>query len=205
MTAVRRRLLVALSSVAFAVLVPPAPAWAGGTLVGGDPADGAVLPSAPTSVELEFSAAPDPALSHISVRDAAGHEVSSGPAVRDSGRTLRQPVAATEPGDYSVAFHVEFADGSELVGARFFSAGTGLPPAAGAAERAAATAAVGAHEHGVDPLSAVLLVVDLVVGLSVVLLLMRRPRSRRPPRNGPPRAWRLREAPGDEPEAGQLP
>lgn len=153
------------------------------SLTGSEPADGAVLPAAPASVELDFTAAPDPVLSHISVRDDHGREVNTGEPVRDSGHSLRQSISAKGAGDYSVAFHVQFADGSELTGARFFSAGTGVPPRAGEAERAAAAAAT--HQHGVDPAGATLLVIDLVVGLVVAVLLMRRPR------NAPARAWRL--------------
>jgi methionine-rich copper-binding protein CopC len=185
MTTGRQRFAAALAVVAFAVLGPAAPASAGGALAGSDPVDGAVLSTPPAAIELRLTAEPDPVLSHVSVRDAAGTELNTGDLTAGPGGTLRQDVTAGGAGDYSVAFHIEFTDGSELTGAQFFSAGTGVPPRAGAAERAAATAALPTHQHSVDALSAVLLVLDFAVVLAVVLLLMRTPRG------APKRAWRL--------------
>ena len=74
-------------------------------------------------------------------------------------------------GDYTVAFHVVFRDGSETTGARSFSVGTGVAP-----RPAAVDAALG-HQHDIDPLSAVLLTVDLAVVAGAGLLLLLRPRS----------------------------
>jgi hypothetical protein len=182
--------------VIVAALVSPAPARAGGTLVDGDPVDGGALSEAPASIGLGFSEEPDLALSHISVQTAAGDEVNAGPTVRDGEHALRQPIAVRDRGDYTVAFHVEFTDGSDLSGARFFSVGTGVPPMSGSARREAAVASVSAHTHGVDPLSAVMLVANLVTALVVLLLLRRRRVSTAP------RAWRLHEPSGEGEPAG---
>jgi methionine-rich copper-binding protein CopC len=50
---------------------PPSPGRAA-ALTSTDPADGAALERAPSGVELSFTAAPDPGLSHVSVRDGSG-------------------------------------------------------------------------------------------------------------------------------------
>ncbi len=161
---------------AAAVLIGAAPAWAGGTVVSTSPADGAALADAPGEVVLTFSATPDPDASHLVVRTEAGTSVLAGSA-RRTGRALRQPVSIAASGNYTVVFHIEFTDGSDLVGTVRFSVGTGVaPPALPAADRRAGEAAVSQHEHGVDPLSGILLVADVVVLLGVVILLSRRDR-----------------------------
>ncbi len=77
------------------------------------------------------------------------------------------------PGDFTVAYHVEFRDGGETRGFLRFSVGTGIAPASatGAIERAA-TAALNQHRHQIDPVSAVVLVIDAAVVLAVLLLLL---------------------------------
>lgn len=167
---------------ALTLLSYPGPGWADDAVSAGSPADGAALTVAPTEVRLTFSAAVEAGVSHLSVRNGAGREVTGSADPRSAGeRTLWVPVTAAGPGDYTIAFHVVFTDGSQLTGARYFSFGTGVPPAAhGFADRqAAAAAAVNAHaghNHDIDPASAVLLVVDLLVAGVVGLLLVLRPR-----------------------------
>lgn len=167
-----RRAVLGLAVTGLAVLGPaPMAARADGTLVSGTPADGAALPAPPAAVTLSFSATPDAALSHVSVRDSAGREVTTGPLRAGAVRELRRDVRITGRGDYTVAFHVAFTDGSETIGARSFSVGTGVAPPPAAAEAAAG------HQHEIDPLSAVLLVVDLAAVAGVGLLLLLRPRT----------------------------
>jgi methionine-rich copper-binding protein CopC len=135
-----------------------------------DPADGAVLSRAPAAIELTLSAAPDPAASHVSVRDASGAPVDSGPPTAAGGRRLVQPVAVTGDGDYVVAYHVTFAYAGEVTGVVRFSVDTGRAPAGAVMGTDAA-----AHNHGPDPFSAALLLADVLVLGAVVLLLLRRP------------------------------
>jgi methionine-rich copper-binding protein CopC len=166
---------------------PPA---AGGTaaavtLTTTDPADGAALVRAPGWVELSFAAAPDPDVSHVSVRDASGTELAAGRLRLVGPQRLRQPVHATAIGVVAVAYHVIFTDGRELAGILLFSVGTGggaeASAAVAAAEAGIAAQATGAgHQHGVDPVSAALLALDGIVVLAVVVLLLRRPPPRRP-------------------------
>lgn len=154
------------------VWLTPAAAEAGPGLVTSDPAEGAALAGAPAAVLLTFSSAPDPALSHVAARDDAGHDVGSGTAVRAGGTGLRLTVAITAAGDYTVAFHVVFDDGHDATGFVRFSVGTGVAPS-GPAPVAAAEAPHTGHEHGVDSVSAVLLIADLLVVIAVPAMLLR--------------------------------
>jgi methionine-rich copper-binding protein CopC len=185
---------------------PPSPGRAA-ALTSTDPADGAALVRAPSGVELSFTAAPDPDLSHISVRDGSGTALDAGHPRLVQPERLRQPIHGTTgppdgPIDMTVSYHVIFTDGRELAGTLHFSVGTrsaagpgaarepstvDAAPDAGAANAHAAgsaeVAAGSADHHGVDPVSAALLAIDGVVALAVVVLLLRRP----PPRpSGPP-------------------
>jgi methionine-rich copper-binding protein CopC len=167
---VRRRVLGAVGACALAALTVPvaAPAWAAtGRVLATSPSEGAALREAPGAVRLVLSDVPDPALSHVSVRDAHGNDVRDGDVARAVGRELRQPVAIATTGDFTVAYHVTFVSAGEVTGVARFSVGTGQAPAA---------VAVGEHEHHqVDPLSGTLLVVDAAVLVGVALLLLRRP------------------------------
>jgi copper resistance protein C len=185
---------------------PPSPGRAA-ALTSTDPADGATLVQAPSGVELSFTAAPDPDLSHVSVRDGSGTALDAGRLRLVQPERLRQPIhgIAAPPDrsvDVTVSYHVVFTDGRELAGTLRCSVGTRLPAGPGAARgpstvdaatdaaaakaeaaRNAEVAAGSAHQHGVDPVSAALLAVDGVVALAVVVLLLRRPppQPSRPP------------------------
>jgi len=99
--------------------------------------------------------------------------VDTGKATRAGPAGLRLPLDIRSAGDYTVAYHVVFDDGSDLVGALRFSVGTGAPPSpVDNAARARPAAVAGAHRHAVDPLGAALLVVDAAVLLVVVALLL---------------------------------
>ncbi|WP_083802153.1 copper resistance protein CopC [Micromonospora sp. ATCC 39149] len=66
------------------------------------------------------------------------------------------PLRVDAPGDYTVAYHVTFADGTAVTGAHRFSVGTGVAPAPldDAARRASTDVVVDAHGHGIDGFSA---------------------------------------------------
>jgi methionine-rich copper-binding protein CopC len=185
---------------------PPSPGRAA-ALTGSDPADGAVLVRVPSGVELSFSAGPDPDRSHVAVRDGSGTALNAGRLRLVQPERLRQPIHGTAArpdgsADVTVSYHVVLTDGRELAGTLRCRVGTRVaagPGAAGgpspvdaatAADAAAeadaggnAAVAGSAHQHGVDPVSAALLVVDGVVALTVVVLLLRRPppQPSRPP------------------------
>ncbi|WP_196255635.1 copper resistance CopC family protein [Micromonospora sp. WMMD558] len=166
-------------------LAGPADARADERLAGSDPAAGAALATAPAAVELTFAGEPDLADSHVTVLDGDAAVVSTGEPQRAGRRTLRQPLAAGLTGDLTVAWHVGLRDGGQSRGTLRFSVGTGRPPApAGPALDRATAELLDTHAHRIDPLSAVLLLVNAVVVLgAVTLLAVRDPRR--------PRAWRL--------------
>lgn len=179
----RRGAALLLPLVVAGLLLSPPGALAQGGLIASSPRAQAVLTSAPTAVELVFSTTPVLDSSHVAVFGPDGGTVSTGELRRGTGPALRQPLAIRGTGDFTVAYHVEFEGGGQATGQLRFSVGTGAAPQA--ADRAAADAAasaVAAHGHGVDPVSAVLLVVDGLVVLGVVAMLY----LRRPSRPGPP-------------------
>jgi methionine-rich copper-binding protein CopC len=177
---------------------PPSPGRAV-ALTSTDPADGAALAQAPSGVELSFTAAPDPGLSHVSVRDGSGTALDAGRLRLVQPERLRQAIHGTAPPpegpvDVTVSYHVIFTDGRELAGTLHFSVGiraaagpdaarepssvdatTDADAAKADAAGNAEVAAGSAHQHGVDPVSAALLAIDGVVALAVVVLLLRRP------------------------------
>jgi methionine-rich copper-binding protein CopC len=171
---------VAIAIVTLAAVVStPAASWASDTVVSTTPSDRAAVATAPSTVDINVGAAPDASSSHVSVRTVAGATVSTGDAVLSGQTTLRQRVSIAASGDYVVAYHVVFADGGDVVGTFRFSVGTGIAPAVPDQKTILADEAVVLqHQHDVDPMSAVLLVVDVAVVLVLLALLLRRPSPR---------------------------
>ncbi|MET8092231.1 copper resistance CopC family protein [Micromonospora sp. NPDC005220] len=138
------------------------------------PANGAVLTSAPAVVELVFTGRPVAVASHVAVRDVAGRSLSVGELRPSGDRALVQTVRGAERGDVSVTYHVVLADAGERTGTLWFSVGTGVRPARLSEQGGGAAAPP--HEHGIDPLSAVLLLVNAVVLFGAIAMLVLRPR-----------------------------
>jgi methionine-rich copper-binding protein CopC len=159
------------------VVLTPTSGWAAGRLVSADPSDGSALSAPPPAVVLIFSAPPDPGLSHVSTQDALGTQVAAGGPSRSGRAGLRLPISIRSAGDYTVAYHVVFDDGSDLTGFLRFSVGTGLPPSPRTAPGQSTVA--DSHAHGIDPLGGALLLADLLVMVAVCLLLLPRPGRRR--------------------------
>jgi copper transport protein len=76
---VRRAAVVALLALPVLFLWAPA-AQAHANLESSEPADGAILATAPERVLLTFTEPPDPKLSSVQVLDAAGTQVQEGAA-----------------------------------------------------------------------------------------------------------------------------
>lgn len=158
-------------------LVVSAAGLPAGTVTGSNPADRATLATAPVAAELTFSGTPDAGQSHIGVvSDRSGATVNAGPLI-GAGRTLRQPVSIDGPASLTVGYHVVFRDGGDASGRLVFTVGA---PAAPHGRDEVAAADPAAHDHGVDPLSGALLLIDAVAVLVVIgLLILRRPPHRR--------------------------
>ncbi|WDZ83323.1 copper resistance CopC family protein [Micromonospora cathayae] len=198
----RRVAVVALVAVV-ASPASAAGAAAGAELTASSPAAQAVLTTVPREVTLTFSATPDTDRSHVAVVDERGQRVSSADEPGRRGNTLTQSFSADGSGVFTIVYHVAFDDGTELDGWQRFSVGTGRPPPPPSqAEREANTDLVTGHQHGVDPISAVLLVVNgLVIAGVVVMLRLTRP-SADTDAGRPPRLFRMPAGWNDEDPPG---
>ena len=119
MTRVRRLTLAALLSVvALGTFAPAASAHAG--LVSSDPADGAVLDSAPAAVTMTFSEPPDlsPGFSTFTLLNATGATIPTPPAREGAGaKEVELPLPADlADGVYTVSFRVTSATDGHVTG-----------------------------------------------------------------------------------------
>ncbi len=176
------RVKVALvATFIFLIAGSPRAAWAEGELITATPAAGAALLTAPESVTLTFAKDLWLGQSHLAVLNQAGDNVAGAEPTEQEKRRLWVPVKIDSAGDYTVAYHASFADGTSITGAHRFSSGTGVAPATLDSQMSKAAAeAVTVHPHTIDGFSAVLLVVDGVVLLGAMMLLWLRPRHKRP-------------------------
>ena len=116
------------------VLLTAAPAQAHAVLVRADPADGAVLPSAPSAVRLAFNEPVVPLGGGLRVFAADGTRVdlARAPERADVDAEDRSVVAVALPGDlpdggYVVAWRVRSADGHAIAGTLRFTVGDAVP------------------------------------------------------------------------------
>jgi copper transport protein len=127
---VRRAWLVAV--VAAAALVLPASAWAHAALLRTVPEASRTVNAAPTEVRLTYSEPVAPKFAIVSVTDAAGRQVTSGPPAAAPGapQTLVTPLERVPEGWYLVFWRVISADGHPVRGAFTFAVGpnAGPPP-----------------------------------------------------------------------------
>jgi methionine-rich copper-binding protein CopC len=145
-------------------------------LSGSQPAENARLGSAPGTVTLQFSGAAQLAIAHVAIEDAHGARVSYGDA-QISGSRVSQPMTAAGEGLFQVGFHVVSSDGAESAGVLRFTVGSS--PVAGPTPPAP-DAAVGHVHLTKDPLSLMLVLIDLVlVVVLLIAMLRRRPTVRR--------------------------
>jgi methionine-rich copper-binding protein CopC len=166
----------------FVAALTPDPAQA--AITSTSPIDGAWLAQPPAAVELSSTVPLVPDLSHVSVLDRSGTALNSGRPILVVPETLRQPVNITTAGDVTVTYHVTLVDGAQLAGTLRFSVGTlslsGIVPAIApstATTNSNEAVAGSAHRHGIDPISAAMLILDGVAVLAAIVLLMRRPRT----------------------------
>jgi copper transport protein len=121
-----------LGFVAAAALALPAAAWAHAALLRTVPVPSRTINAAPPAVRLTYSEPIEPRFAIVSVTDAAGRQLTSGPPQRAPGspQTLVTPLRHTPQGWYLVFWRVISADGHPVRGAFTFAVGPspGPPP-----------------------------------------------------------------------------
>ena len=121
-----------LTAVAAAALTLPAAAWAHAALLRTVPEASRTINSPPPEVRLTYSEPIEPRFAIVSVTDAAGRQVTSGPpgGAPGSPQTLVTPLGKAPEGWYLVFWRVISADGHPVRGAFTFAVGPnpGPPP-----------------------------------------------------------------------------
>ncbi|MDI3317859.1 MAG: copper resistance protein CopC [Bacillota bacterium] len=158
----RPRLAALLLAVALAAFVPLQAVSAHAHLVRSDPAPGSVLDHSPAAVTATFGEEIEPSFSSMTVVDAGGHPVTSGPShVLAGNRSMQVPLKPDlPPGVYTVDWQNLSSDGHKLSGSFTFrvasssasgsgSASAGSTPPTGAAPASAGGA--GASGAGAQP------------------------------------------------------
>ena len=92
-------------------------------VVGGSPADGEVLASAPTTVTLEFSGEPKQGFNTMAISNSKGDVlVTGGPTVDGRNVTLAIPETTTlTPDEYTIGFQITSSDGHSTRGKTTFT------------------------------------------------------------------------------------
>lgn len=104
------------------LLVGSAPAWAHASLIGTDPADGALLPAAPATITLTFNEPVSVDEGGVRLLDASGAELPSTTRAVDN-TVLTTPGAALGTGTVIVSWRVISADSHPITGGFTFAVG----------------------------------------------------------------------------------
>ncbi|MDD7967545.1 copper resistance CopC family protein [Actinomycetospora lemnae] len=146
----RRGVLAALLTglLAFsALLVTAGTASAHDVVTGSDPADGATVPTAPTSVSVTFSDEPQGNLSTLTVVGPDGAHHEAGPTTTQ-GQVVSVPVGPLpQAGRYEIGYRIISSDGHPTTGSVSFELTT---PSAGSAASAPPGTAAAAPGAGTD-------------------------------------------------------
>ena len=133
-------LFAALAAVGLAL-----PASAHNVLLSSNPADGAVLQAAPTTVQLTFDQPVQDFEPVVTVLGPDGQRYESGTPQVDSTEVTAGVNALPGPGDYVIAYRVVSADGHPVQGEIRFTMAAG---ASGATGSAGGTSGSGARSSG---------------------------------------------------------
>lgn len=167
------RLIAACALALLACLIWAVPASAHGALIGSNPKDGAVLPTAPTSIELDFAGDIGEISPAIVLRDDRDEVIEQVQPQLD-GRTMSGVLPTALPqGSYSVAWRIVSADGHPLQGVVRFAVGQPSAPLAAVGQDPDSSGAVSIPGW----VFAVAVAVPVVPLLVVAVLLVRRRRS----------------------------
>ena len=167
------RAAVALVALAL-VLLGAAPASAHAELLETDPAEGAVVETAPESVTLTFNEPVRLTSQEIAVYDAEGEEVASSAAANGPEVTVGLSDAATmDHGTYVLSWNVLSGDGHPIAGALTFSVGAPSATVAAPPEPESSSAAVTVLRDVVSVITYLGLLIAAGLALFVVLVLPR--------------------------------
>ena len=164
---------VALVALAL-VLLGAAPASAHAELLETDPAEGAVVETAPESVTLTFNEPVRLTSQEIAVYDAEGEEVASSAAANGPEVTVGLSDAATmDHGTYVLSWNVLSGDGHPIAGALTFSVGAPSATVAPPPEPESSSAVVTVLRDVVSVITYLGLLLAAGLALFVVLVLPR--------------------------------
>lgn len=167
------RAAVALVALAL-VLLGAAPASAHAELLETDPAEGAVVETAPESVTLTFNEPVRLTSQEIAVYDAEGEEVASSAAANGPEVTVGLSDAATmDHGTYVLSWNVLSGDGHPIAGALTFSVGAPSATVAAPPEPESSSAVVTVLRDVVSVITYLGLLIAAGLALFVVLVLPR--------------------------------
>lgn len=191
-TALLPRLTLVLAALLAAFFAAAAPASAHAALTSSDPADGAVVATAPAQITLSFSEGVAMNGDSIRVLDPRGKRVDTG-ELRDlcSGSIIRYGTAlrpGQPDGTYTVAWQAISADSHPISGAFTFSIGAPSETAVSLPSRAAGDGPV-AVAYGIARYVAYAGFAVLVGAAAFILLCWRRGAAQRPMQKLVVRAW----------------
>lgn len=156
------------------VLLGAVPASAHAELVETDPAEGAVVETAPETITLTFNEPVRLTSQEIAVYDATGEPVASTAGANGTDVTVRLTDAATlADGTYVVSWNVLSGDGHPISGALTFSVGSPSASVAATPAPEQSSAVVTVLRDGVTVVSIVGLLLAAGLTLFVVLVLPR--------------------------------
>ena len=114
---------VFLAFAGLGFLLTAGPAFAHAHLKDANPADKAIISTAPMALTLDFTEGLNLAFSGADLVDASGSQVQQGKAHLSNGdETLTIPLqSALKPGDYTVKWHVLSTDGHKTDGSYSFA------------------------------------------------------------------------------------
>ena len=120
-TNIKRRLAAVLLGCFCAITTTVA--YAHDAVVGGSPADGEVLASAPTTVTLEFSGEPKQGFNTMAISNSKGDVLVTGePTVDGRNVTLAIPeTTKLTPDEYTIGFQITSSDGHSTRGKTTFT------------------------------------------------------------------------------------
>ncbi|AGF73844.1 copper resistance CopC family protein [Corynebacterium halotolerans] len=128
-----RRVLAAVVAAGVVAFAAAPAVLAHDAVIGGNPADGAVVEEFPPSIELEFSGLPREGFSTLAITDQNSGEVlfSGEPTIDGQSVVLDLPAdVGAGPGDYTVGFQIISSDGHATRNATTFTvAGDAAQPA----------------------------------------------------------------------------